>query len=145
MTDDHLLAAQAELFGTIFVVTQHLTRRADAALTSLGLTTHQWLLLAVLTKWSPDRSPSLSEAASRYGSSRQNVKQIALGLQSRGFLHLVPDPDDGRTTRLVLTDRVGHAGSRRGPAGRRMYGALPRRDDRAPRPRWPLARGHLRA
>jgi DNA-binding MarR family transcriptional regulator len=106
-TDDVLLAARAELFGSIFVVVQHLARRADAELAALDLTTRQWLLLAVLTKWFPGRRPSLSEAADKYGSSRQNVKQIALGLQARGFVRLVPDRDDGRTTRIELTERVG--------------------------------------
>ena len=105
--DDELLAARAEIFGSIFVVVQHLARRADAELAALGLTTRQWLLLAVLTKWFPGHSPSLSEAAERYGSSRQNVKQIALGLEARGFVRLVPDRDDGRTTRIALTERIG--------------------------------------
>ncbi len=73
----------------------------------MDLTTRQWLLLAVLTKSFPGRSPSLSEAAEKYGSSRQNVKQIALGLEARGFVRLVPDRDDGRTTRIELTGRVG--------------------------------------
>jgi DNA-binding MarR family transcriptional regulator len=106
MTNDGLLAARAEVFGSVFVVTQHLTRRTDAALASLDLTTRQWLLLAVLGESFAGRSPSLSEAAQRYGSSRQNVKQIALGLEARGFLRLVPDPLDGRTTRLAMTDRI---------------------------------------
>jgi DNA-binding MarR family transcriptional regulator len=106
-TDDELLAARAEVFGSIFVVVQHLARRADAELAVLDLTTRQWLLLAVLTKSSPGGSPSLSEAAEKYGSSRQNVKQIALGLEARGFVRIVPDRDDARTTRIELTERVG--------------------------------------
>lgn len=107
MAETELVAVRAEIFGSIFVVVQHLTRRADRELASLGLTTRQWLLLAVLTKWFPDHDPSLSEAARRYGSSRQNVKQIALGLEERGFVRIVPDGEDGRTTRIELTDRVG--------------------------------------
>ena len=106
-TEQELVRARAEIFGSIFVVVQHLTRRADAELTEMDLTTRQWLLLAVLTKWFPGRDASLTEAAERYGSSRQNVKQIALGLEARGFLRLVPDPADGRATRLRLTDKVG--------------------------------------
>jgi DNA-binding MarR family transcriptional regulator len=104
---DALLEARAEIFGSIFVVVQHLTRRADAELAALDLTTRQWLLLAVLTKSFAGRSPSLSEAAEKYGSSRQNVKQIALGLQARGFVRLVPDRGDGRTTRIEPTEQVG--------------------------------------
>jgi DNA-binding MarR family transcriptional regulator len=98
--------AQAELFGSVFLIAQHLTRRADRELADLDLTTRQWLLLAVLTKTLPGSSPSLSEAAEKYGSSRQNIKQIALGLEARGFVRLVPDPADARTTRIELTERV---------------------------------------
>ena len=98
--------AAADAFGRAFVVASHLTRIADAELAPLGLTTRQWLLLAVLARGFPGRAPSLSEAAAAYGSSRQNVKQIAVGLAARGFLRLVPDASDGRTTRLALTDRV---------------------------------------
>jgi DNA-binding MarR family transcriptional regulator len=106
MADDDLTATRAEAFGSLFVLVQHLSRRADTELTPLGLTTRQWLLLAVLTKGGAGATPSISEAAAAYGSSRQNVKQVALGLQARGFVRLVPDPHDGRTTRLVVTDRV---------------------------------------
>ena len=106
MAQDDVVAARAEVFGSVFVVAQHLTRRTDAALEPLGLTTRQWLLLAVLTKAFPDRSPSLTEAAEQFGTTRQNVKQIALALQSRGFLRLVSDPADRRATRLEVTERV---------------------------------------
>jgi MarR family transcriptional regulator, transcriptional regulator for hemolysin len=106
MTGEEVLAARAEVFGSLFVISGRLTRRADRELAELGLTTRQWLLLAVLTNEFPDRSPSLSEAADKYGSSRQNVKQVALGLETRGFVHLVADPSDARTTRIALTERV---------------------------------------
>ena len=106
MTDDELLRVRAEAFASVFVLTQHLSRRADRELADLGLTTRQWLLLAVLTKGFPDHAPSLSEAAERYGSSRQNVKQVALGLEARGFVRLVPDPTDARATRIEVTGRV---------------------------------------
>ena len=107
MMNDEELQAASEAFGGVFVIVGHLTRLTDQGLADWGLTTRQWLLLAVLTRGFPGRSPSLSEAAVAYGSSRQNVKQIALGLETRGYLRLVPDPEDGRTTRLVLTGKVG--------------------------------------
>jgi DNA-binding MarR family transcriptional regulator len=106
MTDDELLAARAEAFGSLFVLMQHLSRRADRELADLGLTSRQWLLLAILGTTARGTSLSLSEAAERYGSSRQNVKQVALGLQTQGFVHLVPDLLDRRTTRIELTERI---------------------------------------
>jgi DNA-binding MarR family transcriptional regulator len=105
--DDDLLPTASEAFGRVFVIVGHLTRLADDGLVAWGLTTRQWLLLAVLTRGFPGHAPTLSEAAEAYGSSRQNVKQIALGLEARGFLRLVPDARDGRATRLEITDRVG--------------------------------------
>jgi DNA-binding MarR family transcriptional regulator len=101
-----VLEARTELFGSVFVLVQHLGRRMDQALAPFGVTTRQWLLLAVLQRAFPGLQPTLSEAAARYGSSRQNVKQIALALRDAGFLELVPDPADARATRLRVTDRV---------------------------------------
>ncbi len=93
-----------EAFGLLFVLTQHLGRRADEALVPFGLTSRQWLLLAVLSR--STQAPTLSEAATVYGTSRQNVKQIALQLAARGYVRLEPDAADARATRVVLTDKV---------------------------------------
>jgi DNA-binding MarR family transcriptional regulator len=106
MPDSDDPTAQADVFGSLFVVMAHLTRRTDAALEDIGLTSRQWLLLAVLARGFEGHRPSLSEAAQSYGTSRQNVKQIALGLQARGYLRLVADASDGRTTRLELAERA---------------------------------------
>lgn len=104
--DDDLLHAASDAFGGVFVLAGHLTRLTDDGLADWGLTTRQWLLLAVLTKGFPGRAPTLTEAAAAYGTSRQNVKQIARSLEARGWLRLAPDPSDGRAVRLELTDRV---------------------------------------
>jgi DNA-binding MarR family transcriptional regulator len=101
-----LAATRHELFGAVFVLAQLLARRADADLAALGLTTKQWLLLAVLTRRFPGGRPSLGEAAQAYGSSRQNVKQIAGQLQTRGYLRILADPDDRRVLRLQPTPKL---------------------------------------
>jgi DNA-binding MarR family transcriptional regulator len=106
MESDELKLIQTELFGVIFLLAQHLTRLADANLEHLGLTSRQWLLLAVLAKQFAGQNPTLSEAALVYGSSRQNIKQIALQLQEAGFLQLLPDQADRRALRLHLTDKI---------------------------------------
>lgn len=99
---------RAEVFGRLFLVAQQLTRRADEALASLGLTTSQWLLLAVIARH-PAGAPSLSEAASLYGTSRQNVKQLARQLEAGGYVALRADPQDGRALRLHATAKVAKA------------------------------------
>jgi DNA-binding MarR family transcriptional regulator len=99
-------ALRTEIFGSAFLLAQYLARRTDGALEPLGVTTKQWLLLAVLVRKFPRESPTLSEAALWYGSSRQNVKQIARQLEDRGWLRLVPDAGDRRVLRLELTDRI---------------------------------------
>lgn len=95
-----------ELYWALFVLVQHLSHRMDERLEGLGLTSRQWLLLAVIQRAFPDGSPTLTEAAAHYGSSRQNVKQIAMGLERHGWLRIEAHPSDGRATRLVLTDRI---------------------------------------
>ncbi len=97
---------EAELFGMLFLLSQHMSRGADEALQGHGLTGRQWLLLVVLTRAFPAEKPTLSQAAEIYGTSRQNVKQIALQLQARGFVELLADPSDGRITRLGLTPKI---------------------------------------
>ena len=93
-------------FGAVFVVAQHLDRLGDVALAPLGLTTKQWLLLAVVEHGFAGRRPTLTEAAALYGSSRQNVKAIALGLEAAGYLCIERDPGDRRALRLVATERT---------------------------------------
>ncbi len=97
--------ARHAAFGSLFVLAQHLDRLGDAVLASLGLTTKQWLLLAVVEKAFEGRHPTLTEAAAVYGSSRQNVKAMARALETAGYLRLVPDRADRRALRLVLTGR----------------------------------------
>jgi DNA-binding MarR family transcriptional regulator len=78
----------------------------DAALEPLGLTTKQWLLLVILLKKVAGDQPTLSEVARCYGSSRQNVKQIATQLAKRGYLRIDTDPGDARMLRLRLLPKV---------------------------------------
>jgi len=102
-TDD----PRPDAFGSLFVLVQHLTNRLDAALEPMGLTSRQWLLLAVVERGFGGGAPSLSEAARQFGTSRQNVKAIAEGLERRGWVSLQPDPRDRRTTLIHLTDKIG--------------------------------------
>jgi DNA-binding MarR family transcriptional regulator len=106
-TSEPLADPRPVAFGTVFIVAHHLDLLGDVALAPLGLTTKQWLLLAIIERAFAGRRPTLSEAAAAYGSSRQNVKAMARALEAAGYLRLVPDAVDGRATRLEPTARVG--------------------------------------
>jgi len=75
-------------------------------LAKFGLTTPQWLLLAVLHRGFGGQPTRIGDAATAYGTSRQNVKRVALQLQSRGYLEILPDERDRRATLLHLTPKV---------------------------------------
>lgn len=49
-------------------------------------------------------SPTIKELAEIMGSSHQNVKQILLKLQKKGFVEILPDEKDKRKQRVVLTE-----------------------------------------
>ncbi|MEU8222467.1 MarR family winged helix-turn-helix transcriptional regulator [Kribbella sp. NPDC048915] len=91
-----------EAFRTTLSVAAQLRAAMDKRLREDGLTTQQAALITVVDAAG---SPSLSDAAAALACSRQNLKQIASALERKGFLELVPDPDDARTTRIVTTPR----------------------------------------
>lgn len=92
---------KAFIFGTIFIVSNRLQLLGDQM--DPRLTVKQWLFLAGITQCVSD-APTLSELAARIGSSRQNVKKMAVLLESRGFVAIERDDRDARVLRLVLTD-----------------------------------------
>ena len=49
-------------------------------------------------------APTIKELSDVLGSSHQNVKQILLKLEKKGFIQFQPDEADKRKQRIVLTD-----------------------------------------
>lgn len=49
-------------------------------------------------------NPTIKELAEILGSSHQNVKQILLKLEKKGFVNIYTDTDDRRKQRIELTD-----------------------------------------
>lgn len=68
------------------------------------MTIRQWLLTAAIVQLK-DTPPTLGEAARLMGSSHQNVKQLAVKLQEKGFMVLEKYGKDCRETRLRLTEK----------------------------------------
>ena len=95
-------ATRVRTFRLILVVAQTMRTMMDDLLRADGLTTQQAALISVAEALS---GPSLSSAAAALGTTRQNVKQVARALERKGFLRVVPDEDDARARRLVVTEK----------------------------------------
>nr|WP_122011682.1 MarR family transcriptional regulator [Maliibacterium massiliense] len=94
-----LLGTRRMIFGALFRIA---TRLEHIGRDYLGeLTTKQWFFLAVLTSFFA-HPPTLSELAQAMGTSHQNVKQLALRLEQKGFIRITPDARDARALRLEV-------------------------------------------
>jgi MarR family transcriptional regulator for hemolysin len=95
---------QKYIFGSIFLLANRLQVIGDQYLGREDMTTKQWFLSAIISQFG-DNPPTLSQVAEHMGSSRQNVKQLALKLEEKGFLEIRKDAQDARALRLVLTEK----------------------------------------
>ncbi|KNY29321.1 MarR family winged helix-turn-helix transcriptional regulator [Pseudobacteroides cellulosolvens] len=98
------LDKQKFIFGSLFLLANKLQVIGDQHLESEDMTIKQWFLTVIISQFGSN-SPTLSEVAQLMGSSRQNVKQLALKLQEKDFLSIEKDDQDARATRLKLTQK----------------------------------------
>jgi DNA-binding MarR family transcriptional regulator len=91
---------QAYIYGGIFALSNRLQLLGDRF--DSNISTKQWFLTVIIASFK-DEAPTISMAAERVGSSRQNVKKMAVILEKRGFLTIIKDREDGRIQRLKLT------------------------------------------
>ena len=68
-----------------------------------GITIKQFQLLETLSKNDP-ASMTITELSEALGSSRQNIKKMALLLEKQNYLVLSKDDTDGRIVRVALTE-----------------------------------------
>jgi DNA-binding MarR family transcriptional regulator len=104
------------VFGSLFVTANLLETLLDRAFASYGITVKQWLLLITITSLFRE-PPSVKQVAGAMGTSHQNVKQVALNLEKRGYLRLVKYAKDARVTRLVTTNACRAFGEETSQAG----------------------------
>ncbi|SNS47006.1 MarR family winged helix-turn-helix transcriptional regulator [Tropicimonas sediminicola] len=76
-------------------------RRFDEALRPLGLTNGQYSLLVSLNRPEP---PRMGDVAHLLALDRTTLTANLKPLNRRGLLEILPDPEDGRSRRLALTD-----------------------------------------
>lgn len=90
------------IFGLLFLLSNKLQTIGDSFFKEI--TTKQWFITLVL-KIMSDNEPTLNELSEAAGTSRQNVKQIILKLEKKGFVDLKKDENDARKFRIKLTPR----------------------------------------
>ena len=95
---------QKQIFGGIFLIANKLQVIGDQYLIKDDITMKQWLLTVVISQFQ-SKPPTLSEVSEIIGSSRQNVKQLALKLEEKEFLSMEKDEEDARALRLKLTEK----------------------------------------
>ncbi len=93
-----------EKVGSLFLLANKLQAVGDQYLGKDDITTKQWFLTAMISQFR-DNPPTLSEVSELMGSSRQNVKQLALKLEEKEFLKIEKDVHDARAFRLKLTEK----------------------------------------
>ena len=89
------------LFGSLLAMGNRLQAAGDRFYDEI--TTKQWFVLAVLENFSAP--PTLGELARGVGSSHQNVKQLVLKLQQKGYVALAQDGRDARKNRVHRTPK----------------------------------------
>ncbi len=87
-----------------FQLSNQLQTVFDHKLVDYNLTIKQVFLMIVIDSF--DDAPGYSAVSERFGTSRQNVKQLALKLEKNGYIRIIKDPEDSRYRRLNFTDKA---------------------------------------
>jgi DNA-binding MarR family transcriptional regulator len=102
MTDRTQLTV--ETFERLLNLSHQVELAMDRMLRKDGLTAKQFQMVAIIGKRFTT-PPSIMELAEQMGTTHQNVKQLALQLEKRGYLELFRDGKDRRVLRVRLTDK----------------------------------------
>lgn len=100
----NIIDSQKQIFGGVFLIANKLQVIGDQYLVKDDMTMKQWLLTVIISQFQ-SKPPTLSEVSELIGSSRQNVKQLALKLEEKEFLSIEKDEEDARALRLKLTEK----------------------------------------
>lgn len=90
------------MFGMILSIANNLQTIGDRMYKEI--TMKQFLVLIMLKVFDKEH-PTLNELATQVGSSHQNVKQLVLKLQEKGYLEIYEDKEDKRKKRICLTGK----------------------------------------
>lgn len=88
------------LIGLLSAFENRFQAKADAAMQEISWKQFFAIICINMCK----EAPTVKELANIMGSSHQNVKQILLKLEKKGFVQIAPDEKDKRKQRIGLTD-----------------------------------------
>jgi DNA-binding MarR family transcriptional regulator len=88
----------------VFLLEQRWRYIIEKELEPDGITTKQWLMAIVISSGFK-YSPSIREVSDVLSTTHQNVKQIAAGMERRGFMTMERDPGNKRIIRLTVTEK----------------------------------------
>lgn len=114
---DALPADQAQrvrLLRELMATAAVLRGRLDRALAPAGITSQQAAMLQLIEAQAV--APTIMFVAQALGMTHQNVKQIALSLEKKGFIQIAVDEADRRARRLRLTAHHHRFWKKRNPA-----------------------------
>ncbi len=87
------------IFAVLHVLANKIQGVADRGPGEVSL--KQWLLVIMILQFE-EESPTLTQVSEALGSSRQNVKQLALKLADKGLIKMEKDSNDARILRLSV-------------------------------------------
>ena len=89
----------------IFQLSNAIQTYIDKILKPYKLTTKQFFMMIIIGSFSED--PRIGQISERFGTSRQNVKQVLNKLQQSGYITLYKDLNDSRILRAQMTEKAG--------------------------------------
>lgn len=107
------LTPAVQSFRLVIALAQELRTLMDQRLLPSGLTTQQAAVLSVIEM--TGRPTTMTETARVLAMSHQNVKQLAVALERKGFIEIVPDEQDARSKRMQTTKKHRKFWAKRNP------------------------------
>ena len=95
---------EREIIVRLFQLSNALQTYLDNMLKEFQITSKQFFLMIIIGTF--EGSPRIGEVSERFGTSRQNVKQVLLKLEKSNYVRLFKDEFDSRITRVTLTEHA---------------------------------------
>lgn len=106
-TDEIRYELANRMFFRLYQCANMLHKTGTRAVESEGLTTQRWAVLGALSRPEIGEGMAVGDLARYLGVSRQSLAGVVSHLENDDLIAGEPDPSDGRTRRLRLTDH-GH-------------------------------------